>query len=131
MKELLDQIKTRATEEIAKATSPEALYEVQVKYLGRKGELTNVMHGLGSLSVEEKPLVGKLCNEVKVALEAAFEEKKQALTATEINKKLHDTWIDITAPGTEYRTGHIHPISQVQQEVEQIFSAMGFFLEVF
>ena len=126
MKELLNEIKTRALGEIAKATSPEALYEVQVKYLGRKGELTNVMHGLAELPKEEKPLAGNVFNEEKVALEAAFEENIQALGSAEINKKLHDAWIDITAPGTEYHMGHVHPLSQVQQEVEQIFSAMGF-----
>lgn len=126
MKELLNEIKNRATEEVTKATSAEALYEIQVKYLGRKGELTAVMHGLASLSVEEKPLAGKLCNDVKVELERAFEEKKQTLGSAEINKKLHGAWIDVTAPGTEYPMGHVHPVAQVQQEVEQIFSAMGF-----
>ncbi|MBI5413298.1 phenylalanine--tRNA ligase subunit alpha [Candidatus Peregrinibacteria bacterium] len=126
MKELLAKIKIQALEEIGKAQNQDKLYQTQVKYLGRKGELTLIMHGLKDLSPEEKPAAGKMCNEIKVAMEAAFDQKRDQLSASEINSKLNDAWIDVTAPGTPYKTGHIHPLSQVQQEVENIFSAMGF-----
>lgn len=126
MKELLEKLKIQALEEIVKAANNEALYLVQVKYLGRKGEITNIMKGLGDLPPSEKPAAGKMCNIIKQEIEGAFEAKKAALTATEISQKLSGTWIDVTAPGKEYKTGHIHPISQVQYEVEQIFSDMGF-----
>ncbi|MFA6521089.1 MAG: phenylalanine--tRNA ligase subunit alpha [Candidatus Gracilibacteria bacterium] len=126
MKELLANLKTQALVEIEKAKDSDALYQVQVKYLGRKGELTNLMHGLANLSKEEKPLFGKLCNEIKVALEGAFEAKKQSLSSSEIEDKLKNSWIDVTAPGQTFETGHIHPLSQVQYDVEQIFSSMGF-----
>lgn len=126
MKELLEKLKIQALEEIVKAANNEALYLVQVKYLGRKGEITNIMKGLGDLPPAEKPLAGKMCNIIKQEIEGAFEAKKAELTSAEISQKLSGTWIDVTAPGKEYKTGHIHPISQVQYEVEQIFSDMGF-----
>ncbi len=126
MKEVLGKLKTQALEEIRGAPSAEALYQIQVKYLGRKGELTNLMHGLKDLSPAEKPTLGKLFNEIKVGLESAFNQKQAALTSHEIEKNLKGGWIDVTAPGTKYEIGHIHPLAQVQQEVEQIFSAMGF-----
>lgn len=126
MKELLDKLKNQALLDIKKAPTPDALYEVQVKYLGRKGELTLLMQGIANLSREEKPLAGKMCNEIKIALEAAFAQKKEGLSAAEISQKLTGAWVDFTAPGTKYEIGHIHPLSQVQYEVEQIFGDMGF-----
>lgn len=126
MKELLANIKTQALAEIEKAQNPDVLYQVQVKYLGRKGELTLIMRGLADLPQAEKPAMGKLCNEVKVEVEAAFEKKKKMLCEAEISGKLNDAWIDVTVPGTRCEVGHIHPVSQVQEEVEKIFSSMGF-----
>lgn len=126
MKDRLQQIKTQALSEIEKAVSVKTLYEMQVKYLGRNGELTQIMHGLADLSKEEKPVMGKLCNEAKEALEAAFAKKEDELENAEVRAKLRDAWIDVTAPGTSYEVGHIHPLSKIQYEVEQIFSDMGF-----
>lgn len=126
MKELLQNLKTQALAEIEKAQNQDALYQTQVKYLGRKGELTLLMKGIADLPPAEKPAAGKMFNEIKVALEEAFVNKKSALSQTEIEGALRDAWIDVTAPGTKYEIGHIHPISQVQNEVEQIWSDMGF-----
>lgn len=126
MKELLAKIKEAALNEIKKAASKDALYQVEVKFLGRKGELTLLMQGLKDLPKEEKPEMGKLFNEIKSVLEENFSAKKHELSSAEINKKLNDVWIDVTAPGTKCGMGHIHPLSQVQEEVEHIFSAMGF-----
>lgn len=126
MKELLEKLKNQAIAEVESAKNPDALYQLQVKYLGRKGEITLIMHGLKDMPAAEKPAMGKLCNEVKVTLEEVFANKKEELESAEVNKKLTDAWIDITAPGVLYKVGHIHPISQVQHEVEQIFASMGF-----
>jgi phenylalanyl-tRNA synthetase alpha chain len=126
MKELLEKLKIQAISEVGKAKNPDELYQLQVKYLGRKGEVTLIMHGLKDMPAAEKPAMGKLCNEVKVTLEEVFANKKEELESSEVNKRLTDAWIDITAPGTSYKVGHIHPISQVQHEVEQIFASMGF-----
>lgn len=126
MKELLEKLRLAAANEIESTKTADQLYQIQVKYLGRKGELTILMHGLKDLPAAEKPAMGKLFNEIKVWLENTFEQRKNALRAEEINQKLNEAWVDITAPGTEFKIGHIHPISQVQYEVEQIFSDMGF-----
>lgn len=131
MKELLSKLKLQALTDIEKTQSADELYQVEVKYLGRKGELTLIMHGLGDLKKEEKPIAGKMCNEIKVALEQAFEKRRAEIEKDEISQKLSETFLDITAPpeilGSEkFKIGHIHPVSQVQFEVEQIFSDMGF-----
>ncbi|MBI2639112.1 phenylalanine--tRNA ligase subunit alpha [Candidatus Peregrinibacteria bacterium] len=126
MQELLGKIKTQALAEIEKAASAEALYQVQVKYLGRKGELTLLMQGIADLPKEEKPAMGRMCNEIKQALEEAFARQQEQIDSADIQKKLSDAWVDVTAPGAKYNIGHIHPLSQVQYEVEQIFSDMGF-----
>jgi len=129
MKELLANIKIQALADIEKAPAPEALYQIQVKYLGRKGELTLLMQGIADLPKDEKPLVGKMCNEIKITLEDAFAKRKEALEATEISRKLTGAWLDVTAPGTRYEIGHMHPLSQIQSEVEHIWSDMGFTIE--
>lgn len=131
MKEILGKIKNQTLEEIEKAKSADELYQVQVKYLGRKGELTLLMQGIKDLPAEEKPVAGKMFNEVKVELEAAFESRKAVLETADISEKLSGAFLDITASpeilGAEkFNIGHIHPVSQVQFEVEQIFSDMGF-----
>ncbi len=126
MKELLANIKTQALEEIGKAPSAETLYKVQVKYLGRKGELTLLMQGIANVPKEEKPAMGRMCNEIKQALEEAFAQRQEQIDSADIQKKLFDAWVDVTAPGAKYEIGHVHPVSQVQYEVEQIFSDMGF-----
>jgi len=119
-------MQAQALADIDAAQTKEALYEVHVKYLGRKGELTLLMRGIKDLPKEEKPEMGKLVNEVKVALEAAFEKKGASLEREEVERSLRDSWIDVTAPGTEYKTGRVHVLNQVQREIEEIFSAMGF-----
>jgi phenylalanyl-tRNA synthetase alpha chain len=126
MKELLANIKTQALADIEKAPSAEGLYQVQVKYLGRKGELTLLMQGIADVPKEEKPAMGRMCNEIKQALEEAFARRQEQIDSADIQKKLSDAWVDVTAPGAKYEIGHIHPLSQVQFEVEQIFERMGF-----
>jgi phenylalanyl-tRNA synthetase alpha chain len=126
MLEQLEKIHQAALEAIRESRNLEQLKEVEVKYLGRKGELTNILKGLKDLSDEEKRTVGPRTNSVKLALEAKIKEKQSQLEAEEISKKLSGEFFDITAPGIEQSIGHIHPLSQVQLEAEQIFSDMGF-----
>ncbi len=126
MQELLEKIHQVAQEEIQKATTLEHLKEIDVKYLGRKGELTTLLKGLKDLSDEEKRTIGPKTNSIKLDLEAKIKEKQTNLEAEEIAKKLSGEFFDITAPGTPHELGHIHPLSQVQLEAENIFSDMGF-----
>ena len=124
MKEKLQQIKEAALSELKAAEcDTEAL---RVRYLGKKGELTAVLRGMGALTPEERPLVGQLANEVRAEIEAALtkrvaEEKERALEAQLTREKL-----DVTMPGTPTRMGHQHPLTRAQREMEEIFIGMGF-----
>lgn len=128
MKEQLLALQKECLSAIKKADSLHSIQELEVKYIGRKGELTSILRGVKDLSDAEKPVIGKLSNEVKNELEAAFKEKSQAMETAELNKKLKDDDFDITVPGPDTDLGHIHPLSQVQYEVEKIFNSMGFMI---
>ena len=96
------------------------------EYLGRKGKLTHILRGVKDLPADQKPVIGKLSNTVKTNLEKSFEEKQNNLEKSQIDKDLNTGFFDTTIPGKGREIGHIHPISQVQEEVERIFSQMGF-----
>lgn len=126
MKNQLIALKKACLEAIEKADSTHSLQEIEVKYIGRKGELTSILRGVKDLSDTEKPVIGKLSNEIKNELESEFKSKVQTLETDELNKKLQDDNFDTTIPGSDMEPGHIHPLSQVQYEVEKIFNSMGF-----
>lgn len=126
MKEKLSQLEKEALNEIESAHNEQTLKEVEVKYLGRKGSLTEILHTLKDLSPEEKKVMGPICNKIKTNVGEAFETKRKKLEAEEIKKALSGEFYDITVPGKKHEIGHIHPLSQVQFEVENIFSDMGF-----
>ena len=88
MKEQIENIKKTAIVEIAKAGDLQTLENVKVKYLGKKGELTVVLRGMGNLNPEERPIIGGLVNEAKESLEKLIEEKEEKFKAEELNKKL-------------------------------------------
>ncbi|MBR2312601.1 MAG: phenylalanine--tRNA ligase subunit alpha [Clostridia bacterium] len=124
MKEKLQQIKEAALLELKAADcDTEAL---RVRYLGKKGELTAVLRGMGALTPEERPIIGQMANEVRAEIEAALtarvaEEKEKAL-----NDRLAREKLDVTMPGTPSRMGHQHPLTRAQREMEEIFIGMGF-----
>lgn len=124
MKEKLQQIKEAALSELKAADcDTEAL---RVRYLGKKGELTAVLRGMGALTPEERPVVGQMANEVRAEIEAALtvrvaEEKEKAL-----NDRLAREKLDVTMPGNTARMGHQHPLTRAQREMEEIFIGMGF-----
>lgn len=126
MKDQLIKLQKECLDAISKANDLNQLNEVEVKYLGRKGELTNILRGLKDLPNEEKATIGKLSNEIKNALEQEVLTRKTALEKAQLDEQLKDPTFDVTAPGPETLHGHIHPISQVQEEVEEIFASMGF-----
>ncbi|MFA5829864.1 MAG: phenylalanine--tRNA ligase subunit alpha [Candidatus Gracilibacteria bacterium] len=126
MQEILKKLSEQAISEIDKASNLQHLKDIEVKYLGRSGEITIILKGIKDLPDEEKRTFGQFSNQVKVALEAVFNEKRQTLESAEIQKQLTGEFFDLTAPGKKYDVGHIHPLSQVQYEAENIFSDMGF-----
>ncbi len=108
--------------ELERTKDPEALRDLEIKVLGRKGRLTEILRGLSGLSEEEKRDVGKLANEVKLELAAKLKEAKNHL----LKFSRAEGAVDVTLPGEKLLRGHIHPITKVQNEIEDFFSSLGF-----
>ncbi len=126
MKEQLAALKEEAQQAIAACTDEAGLYPIKVTYLGKKGSVTKLGKKMGSLSPEERKEAGMAINEVKKALETALAERAVAIE-NERYLALADTeWLDVTRPGTTRRQGHLHPLSRIQYELEDIFTSMGF-----
>ena len=131
MKEKLEQIKRMAREEIdalgkQNESRAEALEALRVKFLGKKGELTAVLRGMGALSAEERPLIGQLANEVRSEVESLIEKTKKEIENAELEHKLKAEEIDVTMPGKRVEAGRLHPITQVLNEMTDIFVGLGF-----
>jgi len=116
-------IKTRAAGEIKKAQSEKELFDSRVKYLGRKSGFNKILKSLKNLSLEEKKKIGPLANAVKKEID---EEIKKAEKIIRSKVDLEKEKIDITAPGKKIKRGHLHPLTIVQNEIEDIFTSMGF-----
>ncbi len=130
MKNQLNKIKEEAHGAIVSADNIELLENIRVKFLGRKGELTGILRSLASLSNEEKAEVGALSNKIKEELNAEIDSKKETLLKAEVELKIKNEFLDVTLdeiPGSaSFERGHLHPISQLQYEIEDIFTSMGF-----
>jgi len=126
MKEQLVLIQKTAENELGKASDRAELEVLRIKYLGKKGELTAVLKQMGSLSAEERPVVGQIANDVRTAIEEMLEKKDNEIKETETAVRLKDETIDVTMPGKRHRLGHKHPLSIVLDEVKEIFLGLGF-----
>ncbi len=126
MKETLNSISSLAIEAIKTAADEAQIEEIRVKYLGKKGELTAILKQMGSLSPEERPKMGQLVNEAKQELEALIGDKKQELKALATEQKLKEETIDITMPAKELKSGKLHPLNTVLDDMINIFQSMGF-----
>ena len=127
MKETLNRIKVEALQAIASPETDDASLEaLRIKYLGKKGELTAVLRGMGALSAEERPVVGQIANEVRAEIESAIAAKKTALADAALDAKLAAEKLDVTVPGKKTKVGHRHPLTLVQRDMEEIFIGMGF-----
>ena len=126
MKDQIEQIKQTAIEEIKKSSDLKTLGETKVKFLGKKGELTSVLRGMGALSPEERPVIGSLVNEVRDELEKLISEKESEFKQIELNKKLSAETIDITLPGKKVKKGSKNPMNIVIEEIEDLFVSMGY-----
>ncbi|MBC1436307.1 phenylalanine--tRNA ligase subunit alpha [Listeria rocourtiae] len=126
MLDQLEQLKQEAVKEIATAENLESLNDLRVKYLGKKGPMTEIMKQMGKLSAEERPKVGAIANEVREELTNTIQEKQEALGAAEIKKQLANETIDVTLPGTTVKEGTAHLLTQVIEEIEDLFIGMGY-----
>ncbi len=124
MKEKLEKIKEQALSAIS-ADGAE-LEQIRIQYLGKKGELTSVLRGMGALSPDERPIVGQIANEVRAEIEAALKDKAAAQKNAELEKRLVEEKIDVTLPSSTPAAGKLHPLTQVQRTIEDIFIGMGF-----
>ena len=129
MEQELQRIKEEALSAIKSASDEQALQDVRVKYLGKKGEVTALLKGLGKLSPEERPKMGALVNAVRQALEEEIDALKTSMEVAAMNARLEEEKIDITLPGRAPKTGHIHPLTTVNEMIEDFFMKMGFTVE--
>ncbi|MEW8956422.1 phenylalanine--tRNA ligase subunit alpha [Clostridium sp.] len=129
MKENLLLIKEKALKEISQCLGSSEIEAVRVKYLGKKGELTSILRGMGGLSKEERPIVGKIANEVREDIEKSLEENITLIKNKEKNEKLQNEVIDISMPGRKQTIGKRHPIELTLNKMKEIFIEMGFSIE--
>lgn len=126
MQEKLTSLQQEALDKIKLATDLKGLNDVRVAYLGKKGPITEVLRGMGSLSAEERPKIGALANEIRGSIAAAIEEKQTALEEEAVNKKLAEEKIDVTLPGAPVKKGSHHPLTKITEQLEDLFLGMGY-----
>ena len=126
MREQLESIRAKAEAELLKASTLQEFDNIRVKYLGKKGELTQVLRGMGGLSAEERPVIGQLANEVRGFVEGKVEELLEKLNGKLKQEALETEKIDISLPGKRKNFGKKHPLTQVIDELKEIFLGMGY-----
>lgn len=126
MEEKINQIKEKAEKEISSISDIHDLNEVRVKILGKKGELTEILRGMGSLSPEERPVIGSLVNKVRDEIEGLISLKETELKNKELQEKLESEKIDVTLPAKKVKRGSKHPLNRIIEEVEDLFVSMGY-----
>lgn len=126
MQEQLDEIKKNAINEIAEVNNLRDAEELKVKYLGKKSELSDLLKELGKLSSEERPLFGKLINDVKVLVESKIASRINDFAQQEQELRLLSEKIDATLPGKKISLGSMHPMTRILIEIQDIFYSMGY-----
>ncbi len=126
MKEMLEALREASQKAIEEAVDMEALENLRIRYLGKKGELTAILKQMGRLSAEERPVIGQLANQVRAELESELDSRKAALAAKLQELKLQSETLDVTIPGREIALGKKHVLNTVLDEVTDIFIGMGF-----
>lgn len=126
MKERLNEIKAAALSQISEASTLDALNEIRIHFLGKKGEITAQSKKLGEVAPEDRPKVGQMVNEARTQIEKALDETKKAMASKLRAEQLATETIDVTLPAEKKMVGHRHPNTIAQQEVERIFMGMGY-----
>jgi len=126
MKQQLEAIQKQALDKLAQITELKELEEIKVAYLGKKGELTRILKGMGALSAEERPIIGQLANDVRAALEESIANTRARLIREERDRRLKSEVIDVTLPGKIRTIGKKHPLTLVVDEIKDIFLGMGY-----
>lgn len=126
MEELIKKIQEETEKKIAEIKDNKELQELKVKVLGKKSELSESMKKLKDLTPEERPKFGAFVNEVRTNLESKFKEMEEKMAAKMLEEKLSREAIDITLPATKVRRGSEHPLNRVIEEIEDLFTSMGY-----
>jgi len=122
----LQQILDQALQQFAAIGDEAELEQVKAKYLGKEGSLTVLLKGLGKLSAEERPAAGARINQVKQGIEAALQQRRDALQQNKLAQKLAAEALDVTLPGRGLGTGGLHPVTRTLERIEQLFHSLGF-----
>lgn len=126
---MIDKIKAigeQALKEIEASKDLQTLEGFRVSVLGKKGSLSEVLKGLGSVSAEERPKIGAAANEVKAKVEAALDTKREAMEGALLAEKLKTERVDVSLPARKYHRGSLHPVSQTTRRLVDVFSRLGF-----
>ena len=130
MKDDLRSIQAEFHAALKSVSTEKDLAELRVRFLGKKGSLTSILRGLGQLSPEERQTFGKRVNDLKADMERALEGASGALLQKELETRLEAEWVDVTLGGLRgggsRSVGNLHPLTQIQYEIEDVFTAMGF-----
>jgi phenylalanyl-tRNA synthetase alpha chain len=126
MQERLQALKEEALSEIQQASSMKEVQDIKVKFLGKKGPITEISKGMGKLSKEERPKMGQLVNEIRNAISDQLEEKIARLEKAAVEERLKKETIDVSLPGRPVKRGNHHPLTRVIEEIEDLFLGMGF-----
>lgn len=125
VKNELIRLKENASKVLSKANSLEDLENIRVKYLGKKGDLTKILRGMSKLSPEQRPVIGRLANEIKQSLEDMISERTKLIKNKLRQKRMQEEFIDVTIP-TKVNIGHKHPLSLVLDEIKAVFIGLGY-----
>ncbi|MDZ4835638.1 MAG: phenylalanine--tRNA ligase subunit alpha [Candidatus Melainabacteria bacterium] len=126
LEQQLRDLAQEAVRDIAANENLESLEELRLKFIGRNGAITTILRGLGQLAGDERKRVGQVANEVKDEIQSAHDQRKRSLDEAALTARLSLEKIDVTLPGTRLELGHIHPLTQVTEEIISIFYGMGF-----
>lgn len=129
MQQNLNKIKENALEMISQIKGLKELESLRVQFLGKKGELTQILKGMGSLSKEERPIVGQIANKVRETIEENIEKCKNNIIKKEQEAKFILEKVDVTMPGKAKELGYKHPMTQVIEQIKNIFIGMGYEIE--
>ena len=124
--ENLDALVSQALEAVQQAADINALEQLRVQYLGKKGELTQVMKTLGNIPAEERPKVGAMVNTAKERVQSVLNARKAEMEAAALNAKLAAERVDVTLPGRGQTTGGLHPVTRTMERIEEFFSRVGY-----
>lgn len=122
----LQQILDQALQQFAAISDEAELEQVKARYLGKEGSLTSLLKGLGKLSAEERPAAGARINQVKQGIEAALQQRRDALLQNKLAQKLAAESLDVTLPGRGLSAGGLHPVTRTLERIERLFHSLGF-----